>query len=41
MYSQDIGPGNCLIDQWIRHNSDKKYDNIQLNNSDLDEIRTV
>ena len=26
MYSQDIGPGNCLIDQWIRHNSDKKYD---------------
>ena len=26
MYSQDIGPGNCLIDQWIRHNSEKKYD---------------
>jgi len=27
MYSQDIGPGNCLIDQWIRHNSEKSYDN--------------
>jgi anhydro-N-acetylmuramic acid kinase len=26
MYSQDIGPGNCLIDQWIRQNSKKKYD---------------
>ena len=22
----DIGPGNCLIDQWIRKNSKKKYD---------------
>ena len=22
----DIGPGMCLIDQWIRHNSEKKYD---------------
>ena len=27
MYSQDIGPGNCLIDQWIRQNSKRKYDN--------------
>ena len=26
MYSTDIGPGNCLIDQWIRLNSKKKYD---------------
>ena len=26
MYSQDVGPGNCLIDQWIRQNSEKKYD---------------
>ena len=26
MYSQDIGPGNCLIDQWIRQNSKRKYD---------------
>ncbi len=26
MYSRDIGPGNCLIDQWIRQNSKKKYD---------------
>jgi anhydro-N-acetylmuramic acid kinase len=26
MYSYDIGPGNCLIDQWIRINSDKQYD---------------
>ena len=24
--SQDIGPGNCLIDQWVRINSKKKYD---------------
>ena len=22
----DIGPGNCLIDEWIRKNSDKRYD---------------
>ena len=25
--SYDIGPGNCLIDEWIRKNSEKKYDN--------------
>ncbi len=25
-YSKDIGPGNCLIDNWIRKNSKKKYD---------------
>ena len=24
--SSDIGPGNCLIDKWIRKNSDKFYD---------------
>ncbi len=24
--SRDIGPGNCLIDNWIRKNSEKKYD---------------
>ncbi len=24
--SRDIGPGNCLIDMWIRKNSDKFYD---------------
>ena len=24
--STDIGPGNCLIDEWIRKNSEKKYD---------------
>mgnify|MGYP001965167480 FL=1 len=24
--SSDIGPGNCLIDQWVRLNSDKNYD---------------
>ena len=24
--SKDIGPGNCLIDNWIRKNSDKKFD---------------
>ena len=22
----DIGPGNCLIDEWIRKNSDKRFD---------------
>jgi len=22
----DVGPGNCLIDQWIRFNSEKRYD---------------
>jgi len=27
MFSSDIGPGNCLIDQWIRTNSKKSYDN--------------
>ena len=26
IYSYDIGPGNCLIDQWIRKNSNKKFD---------------
>ena len=24
--SRDIGPGNCLIDSWVRKNSKKKYD---------------
>ena len=26
LHSKDIGPGNCLIDSWVRKNSDKKYD---------------
>ena len=26
MLCTDIGPGNCLIDEWIRLNSKKKYD---------------
>ena len=26
IFSKDIGPGNCLIDSWVRNNSDKKYD---------------
>ena len=26
MRSYDIGPGNCLIDKWIRENSKKQYD---------------
>ncbi len=26
IYSKDIGPGNCLIDSWIRKNSIKKFD---------------
>ena len=24
--SRDIGPGNCLIDEWVRKNSEKNYD---------------
>ena len=27
LFSKDIGPGNCLIDYWIRKNSNKKFDN--------------
>ena len=26
IYSQDIGPGNCLIDSWVRKNSSRKFD---------------
>ncbi len=26
LISKDIGPGNCLIDNWVRNNSDKKFD---------------
>jgi len=26
LHSADAGPGNCLIDQWIRKNSKQKYD---------------
>ena len=26
LFSKDIGPGNCLIDSWIRKNSNKKFD---------------
>ena len=26
IYSSDIGPGNCMIDNWIMLNSQKKYD---------------
>ena len=26
LYSADAGPGNCLIDQWMRKNSKQKYD---------------
>ena len=26
LYSQDIGPGNCLIDDWVRKNSSLKFD---------------
>ena len=26
IFSRDIGPGNCLIDMWIRKNSHKSYD---------------
>ena len=27
IYAYDIGPGNCLIDEWIRKNSKNNYDN--------------
>ena len=27
IYAYDIGPGNCLIDEWIRKNSKNEYDN--------------
>ena len=27
IFSRDIGPGNCMIDQWISSNSDNKFDN--------------
>ena len=26
IYSKDIGPGNCLIDEWVRNNCKQKYD---------------
>ena len=26
LIAYDIGPGNCLIDEWIRKNSEKKFD---------------
>jgi len=26
LFSKDIGPGNCLIDSWVRNNSNKKFD---------------
>ena len=26
LYAYDIAPGNCLIDEWLRKNSNKKYD---------------
>ena len=26
IFAYDIGPGNCLIDEWIKKNSEKKYD---------------
>ena len=26
IFSTDVGPGNCLIDQWIKKNFDKDFD---------------
>ena len=26
IFSRDIGPGNCLIDSWVRKNSKRKFD---------------
>ncbi len=38
--SQDIGPGNCLIDNWVRKNSNQKfdYDGKLANNGKKNEI---
>ena len=27
IFAYDIAPGNCLIDEWLRRNSNKKFDN--------------
>ena len=37
IYAYDIGPGNCLIDEWVRKNSNKNFDN----NGDLARIGNV
>ena len=26
LFSKDLGPGNCLIDAWVRNNSNKRFD---------------
>ena len=26
LFSKDLGPGNCLVDSWVRSNSNKKFD---------------
>ncbi len=26
LFSKDLGPGNCLIDSWVRNNCNKKFD---------------
>ena len=26
LFAFDVGPGNCLIDEWVRNNSNKKFD---------------
>ena len=37
LYAYDIGPGNCLIDEWIRKKSKKKFDD----NGDIASIGKV
>ena len=39
-FSRDIGPGNCLIDEWVRKNSDKQidFDGILANSGKKNEI---
>ena len=27
LLSRDLGPGNCLIDEWVRNNTKDKFDN--------------
>ena len=40
MFSKDIGPGNCLIDNWVRKNSKDKfdYDGVMANSGKKNEI---
>ena len=40
IFSKDIGPGNCLIDNWVRKNSNQKFDlnGLLASNGKINEI---